>query len=333
LTLLEASAKANQISKISARAAKGFQHFQQMIQECTQAADGGVGPLLELVVDRTGYRRGLLGSPSEQDRERLHNIDELIAAAYQYDETAGPEGSLEAFLETTALVNETDNLDAGDGRVTMMTLHAAKGLEFPVVFVVGVEDGLIPHERSKRDAEENSDRELEEERRLLFVGITRAKRRLYLTQSRVRALHGREAPTIISPFLQEFEHERVDLDDFRMPPGHEWVDEEPVILLDSHRGEETDTEESGESKRPMTTDLGARLFTAADLLSGTTGPAALPQGFAQGLQVRHPKYGTGTVIHVGGYGLRRTVTVRFQQDGREQDFVASKAPLQPIGLK
>lgn len=338
LTPLEACLRAGEVPKLAARAAKGFAQFGQMLQEFTTSADGGVASLLELVIDRTGFRGGLLGSPSEKDRERLHNIEELVTAAGQFDATSHDNATLEAFLETTALVNETDSLEEAAPRVTMMTLHAAKGLEFPVVFIVGVEDGLIPHERSKRENDDFSSHEIEEERRLLFVGMTRAKERLFLTQCRFRALHGRSSPSIVSMFLHEFEHEKVMLDTIQFPTFHDFPPDEPSIDLSA------DVLEAGVSdidaqmdalisgvKTESTPVVVPRLMTAADLLSGAGGTVSLPQGFALGMQVRHPRYGTGTVVKLGGYGHRKTVTVRFQDDGREQNFVANKSPLQPIG--
>ena len=151
---------------------------------------------MKTVLDRTQYTAGWADSDSEEDQNRLANVQELLTAAHQYDEAEGSDASLEGFLELTSLVNDVDALEESAGQVTLMTLHAAKGLEFPVVYIVAVENNLIPHERSMRN---NDLKELEEERRLLFVGVTRAEQRLCLTQTRVRAFRGRLLPTIPSP--------------------------------------------------------------------------------------------------------------------------------------
>jgi DNA helicase-2/ATP-dependent DNA helicase PcrA len=195
-----------------------------------------------------------------------------------------------------------------------MTLHAAKGLEFPVVFILGVEQGLIPHERAVR---EGDPREFEEERRLLFVGMTRARERLYLTQTTQRNFRGRSLHTIPSDFLAELEYTPVREDDAR-PTAPAWS-----ALPESRSG--------AEPRRPLDSGSKLKLTTAADLLNGTRTAASLPQGFALGMQVRHPRYGLGTVVDVGGFGARRTVTVTFADGARRQTFMASKSPLQPVG--
>ena len=271
------------------------------------------------MIDRTAYAAQWSGGSSEESVSRLANIDELVNAARQYDELAGEELSLQGFLEQTALVSDTDSLEEDSGRVTLMTLHAAKGLEFPIVFIVGVEENLIPHARSLR-SEDN--REIEEERRLLFVGMTRAQERLYLTSTQVRSMHGKSLPTISSMFLRELEFEPVDLSgpafDFSDSwEGDEDFDDEPDMLFE-------------DADPPPVKKSSPKLMTGADLLGGKGNGVELPQGFAIGSAVRHPRYGAGTVIDVGGFGARRTVTVMFDDD-RKETFVASKAPLQPIG--
>lgn len=321
LTLLEAAARASDVPELSARAAKGFKAFAHLIEEFSLADSGSVAALLEHIIDGTGYRRGLLGSASEKDRDRLANIDELVASANQYDEEAGNEPTLEGFLEAAALVNETDRLESTSGRVTMMTLHAAKGLEYAAAFIVGVEDGLIPHERAKRDQDGNTLREVEEERRLLFVGMTRAKQRLFLTQCSVRAIHGRNLPTIVSPFLREFEFEAVDLQGSGELLEPDWPEDMMEIDVSADRDETADEKAI----------VLPKLMSGADLLNGTRLGIEVPHAYTVGMQVRHPRYGLGTVTRIGFVGARRTVTVQFDEEERIQNFIASKAPLQPVG--
>src|SRR5262249_55325189 len=139
-------------------------------------------------------------SDVETDIQRAANVDELKTAAAQYDAAHADDPTLAGFLEETALVADVDSLDDTAGAVTLMTLHAAKGLEFPVVVIAGLEDGLLPHERSTR---EGSRDEIEEERRLLFVGTTRAEQRLFLTRANFRTMHGKDYPSPPSRFLHE----------------------------------------------------------------------------------------------------------------------------------
>ncbi|MBL8851301.1 MAG: UvrD-helicase domain-containing protein [Planctomycetaceae bacterium] len=313
LTPLEAAARAKEVPKLSKRSVAAFRAFAEMMAEFSLADAGAVAALVTRIINRTGYVRQWEGSPNEKDLERLENVKELVTAASEYDEAAGDERSLSGFLEQTALVNETDSLDTSRGQVTLMTLHAAKGLEYPVVFVLGVEQGLIPHERAIRDG---SAEELEEERRLLFVGMTRAREQLFLTQTVERVLRGRTLPTIPSPFISELEctPEYVETS----APAPVWSSV-PTLAANGDRSARDD-----HSPRPL-------LMTGAELLRGGTSQAELPRGFALGSQVRHPRYGVGTVVDIGGFGQRRTVTVTFRDDARTEKFVASQSPLQPVG--
>lgn len=313
LTPLAAAERAHEVPQLSKRAVAAFRAFAALLAEFSLADAGSVARLLERIVERTGYVRQLEGTADERDLERLHNIEELAAAAREYDHAAGTEPSLGGFLEQTALVNETDRLDTTRGQVTLMTLHAAKGLEYPVVFVLGVEQGLLPHERAIR---EGSAAELEEERRLLFVGMTRAQERLFLTQTVERVLHGRPVRTIPSEFIAELESTPEYVAEANAAPV--WSPVPPAV-----NGTEPAAPDNM-TPRPW-------LMTGAELLRGGTAHAELPRGFALGSQVRHPRYGVGTVIDVGGYGQRRTVTVSFRDEDRTEKFVASQSPLQPVG--
>jgi len=307
VSLFDACKRASEVPKLSKRAATGFYVFGSMMESFSLADEGSVGELLMKIIEKTRFAAAWENSPDEKDRERFANVEELVAAARSYDSIAGDEKSLQGFLEQTALVSDTDWLDRSAGQVTLMTLHAAKGLEYPVVFIVGVEDGLLPHERSKKD--DAGYQEFEEERRLLFVGMTRAEKRLYLTETKARAIHGRTMSTIRSPFIRELECETVDF-------GAEWSPTQAAPVSPSA------------GKNPFD---GIKLTTAAHLLSGEKTAVDVPIGFTIGMSVRHPRYGVGTVIDNGGYGTRRTVTVDFVNRDDPETFIASKAPLQPIG--
>jgi DNA helicase-2/ATP-dependent DNA helicase PcrA len=181
--------------------------FAALLDELANRSHGPIAELLEVIVERTGYATNLRGLEPEESVNRLANIGELIASARQYDSDSNNSGSLGDFLETCSLVQEADAIDATAGEVHLMSLHAAKGLEFPCVYLIGVEHGLLPHDRALRDGDPL---QIEEERRLLFVGITRAREELCLTWTRMRTTHGRPLSAIASQFLSEISAEHQD---------------------------------------------------------------------------------------------------------------------------
>ena len=385
MAIMDAARQAGACPTLKRRAVFALTKFVELYDGLRPLAAGPVAELLTQVVRRSRYTAGWLASDQEDDLQREANVQELLNAAAEYDEAAGSRfdsetgetqdedptaGSLEGFLESTSLVNEADSVDPNAGSVTLMTLHAAKGLEFPVVYLIGVEQNLLPHERSLRQAGTSSD-EIEEERRLLFVGMTRAMKRLTLTQTRERMIRGRPLHTIRSEFLAETEFVERDLSDrasyedqlafgdvaFSRPGNQaEPVDTDahpPGFDEDSQwhvrRGDKGDTpaesatghsreavrlpaEEDARRGNSLLND--PRIRTGADLLAAQskTEGASEAGGFAVGMAVRHPRYGLGTVCDVGGSPHRQTVTVEFRDDGSRQTFVAAKCPLQPVGL-
>ena len=349
-TLLEAAAHAGDCGTLGKPAARGFRVFAETLRAITLEDCGTVAKLVRAVVERTGYLNAFRDESDEKSVEIVTNVEEVITAAAMYDRRAGEEASLEGFLEESALVSDTDALDENLGQVTMMTLHAAKGLEYPVVFLVGVEQGLIPHDRSLR---ENDPAELEEERRLLFVGITRAEEELTLSHTAARVVRGRSQITITSQFVPELGIDNEDLTT-KTAGAATWYEEhegwdEPVIDIsgdvdaaDGEPGEEVALpfEPAEGPKKPQrkrhAPKPGATPFSELKL---TTGAAMLGGGeavtiphaatFVAGMTVRHPHYGRGTVVKLGGVGRRKTVEVRFEE-GREEKFIAGLAPLQPV---
>lgn len=325
-----------------------FEEFEEESSEDGTSSRGPVETILRAVLDRTGYYRQYEGALEEEEIQRKSNVDELVSSAMLFDKQLAEReevATLGAFLETASLAQDVDALEEDLGAVTLMTLHAAKGLEFRDVYVIGVEQNLIPHERSIR---ENDKQSLEEERRLLFVGITRAKERLVLTHTAKREMHGRTLSTIPSDFLHELRLESRDFrtDDPQFDLHHDSFDDDDDFDQDSNRGFDEDSDFSDvpqfdgllrrgakkksadKRKRPL--DL--RLTTGAALESGGDAQASLPTGFGVGMQVRHPRYGLGTVVEVSGLSRRRTLTVEFVTDNRRETFVAAKCPLQPVGL-
>ncbi|MEX0701288.1 MAG: UvrD-helicase domain-containing protein [Planctomycetales bacterium] len=332
LGLLEAAARADEHPELKRRPVAALRKFAALIHGLSLAEAGSTEQLVRDAVERSEYTRGW--DESEPDQQRLANVEELVSAARQYDEAAGDDATLGGFLETTALVNEQDSLDDDAGKVTLLTLHSAKGLEFPVVYIVGVEQGLVPHERS---IQHGDPREIEEERRLLFVGMTRAEHRLALTMAASRDVHGRPLRTIPSNFLNEMSLRFVDhaglLSGGAQPAPRDWDEaHEPSPDEFGDLGHTEDAAAVGRAPRPTPSGVStARLMTGADLLHGTRTAVELPPGFHVGMLVRHPRYGLGRVVATSGISTRRTVTVEFESDARRETFVAAKCALQPVG--
>ena len=198
------------VAGLSPRAASAIGDFWGLIEAMRRAEQAGASAaeILEEVLDRTGYLATLRRSQDPQDASRVENLAELHAVALDYVQTSGEVG-LAGFLERVALVADSDQLpeeDSGSGQVTLMTVHTAKGLEFPVVFVTGMEDGTFPHQRSLGDPEE-----LAEERRLAYVAITRARKQLYLTRAAVRSAWGAPQEMPPSRFLDDIPVELLDI--------------------------------------------------------------------------------------------------------------------------
>jgi len=272
---------------LGAAAIKAVGRFMSTMERLRERADGGapVGDLLSETLSETGYRDALEAERTIEAQGRLENLDELVGLAREYDATAG-EPSVAEFLQQVALFADQDALLDEEGTLTLMTLHNAKGLEFPIVFVIGMEDGVFPHSRSVEAGD------IEEERRLCYVGVTRAMRELYLTFARTRALYGGREWNVPSRFLSEIPAELTD----RMGA----TSSGPV------RGEATRWDRGG-SARPVATH-----------------PAA-EASFSLGDNVVHASFGEGVVT---GLDPRSgVVVVRFGTDGSERKLMADYAPL------
>ena len=220
---LEAAAE-GKVPMLNTRSAKAIASFVEMLDEFRgklDSSEGDLGELVEAVLERTGYRSELESSSDPQDLARLDNLNELVSVAHEFaidlanatalddapeDEDVPDTGVLAQFLERVSLVADADEIpEHGAGLVTLMTLHTAKGLEFPVVFVTGWEDGMFPHMRALGDP-----RELSEERRLAYVGITRARQRLYVSRAKIRSSWGQPMLNPESRFLREIPQELID---------------------------------------------------------------------------------------------------------------------------
>ncbi|HOA51979.1 MAG TPA: UvrD-helicase domain-containing protein [Thermogutta sp.] len=319
LSLLEAARLADRIGEFSTRTVGAFRGFVNMMDRLAAAADGPVEELLGLVMTESGYRAMLEKSSREEDLERLANIEELLTAARQFDERHQEEANLERFLEETALVSDTDKMDDRSDRVTLMTLHASKGLEFPVVYLVAVEQGILPHERSR-----NNDDELEEERRLMFVGITRAKEELQISLAEYRDFRGQRQLTIPSQFLMELPRSELEIVQSPRAVGRVSTFETATgswARVVSSRFENGNRSQSGSS----TSAIPPRTPSTS---ASRRGPLT-PDDFVLDMRVVHPRYGVGRIVALSGSGESRKATVDFGGSIGRMKFVLSQSPLKP----
>lgn len=362
LTLVEAAEHAREIPELSAGPTKALLAFSELMRGLREKATGPVAELLRAVLSETSYGDDWRESDDEHEQQRLGNVIELITSAQQFDEHAGESRSLQTFLETTSLVSDTDFVDESSGKVTLMTLHAAKGLEFPVVYIVGFEQNLIPHERAMYEQEDlrRMQMALEEERRLLFVGMTRAMKQLHLTSTVERHSFGRPLRTVRSQFETEIRCEEIDHtalrqtfsrsvtsdEEHNQESSHEdWLDfdfgataQARSLSEDADLAEEQSSDSSLDRKADSTrasdsVTLKSKLTTGAALLRSQVETTDAATSFAVGDAVRHPRYGLGKVIELGRMMKRQTLIVRFDQDNRTETFVAEKCPLTQVGLR
>ncbi|MFE9447245.1 DNA helicase PcrA [Streptomyces sp. NPDC006739] len=280
---------------MAARSANAVKRFNVLMDELRTIVESGAGPatVLEAVLERTGYLAELQASTDPQDETRIENLQELAAVALEFEQESGEgetAGGLSDFLERVALVADSDQIpdeEDGDGVITLMTLHTAKGLEFPVVFLTGMEDGVFPHMRALGQA-----KELEEERRLAYVGITRARERLYLTRSAMRSAWGQPSYNPPSRFLEE------------IPAAHvEWKRTGATAPVPS--GPASGVAASLSSSRSRSSASGASGF--ATRRTSEKPVVAL----AVGDRVTHDQFGLGTVVAVNGTGANAEATIDF----------------------
>ncbi|OAI47015.1 ATP-dependent DNA helicase, partial [Planctomycetaceae bacterium SCGC AG-212-F19] len=305
MSMLAACEHLVHIPAIRDKAVKALQEFAALIRELAGMAEQPPDEVIRQVIDRSGYRKMLAGSSDEEDQERLANIEELITAAKQFAAT-DPNLTISDFIENVALASDQDAWNEQQDSVSVMTLHAAKGLEFPVVYMLAVEEGLLPHERSRFDG-----KELEEERRLAFVGMTRAKEELYLCHARERDFRGRTMYAVPSTFLGELPEE-----------GIEYLD---LSMQGSSRHSASDEWRSGTAAAvPGWEEAGIKPRVERE--SPRPEPSGVSVAYALGMMVRHDVYGAGRVIDVIGDGPMRKIRIRFSTHG-EKTFVAEKAKL------
>lgn len=318
ITFWEALTRAAEAPGLATRSLKNIEAFVAMVQELQSMVEADERPdvILESVLERSGYLVELEASDDPQDGTRVENLAELVAVAREFAEDPQPGPSADPaeveagtvalglgdFLERVALVADADQIpDSPDGDdsgvVTLMTLHTAKGLEFPVVFLTGLEDGVFPHQRSLGDQPE-----LEEERRLAYVGLTRAQQRLYVSRALVRSAWGAPSHNPASRFLDELP---VDLVDWRRTAAEQtrWG-----------RADLT----GGSTRLGTPTDAGRRNFSSAALRADAASkakPAREIPSLAPGDRVVHDSFGMGTVVAVEGVAEKSVASIDFGSEG------------------
>ncbi len=279
ITFNSALLRVDEAPGIATRSLSCIREFTGLLERLRTLVEAGNGPssVLEAVLEQTGYLAELTSSADPQDETRVENLEELVAVAREFEQ-ADPEGTLADFLERVALVADSDEIPEGEehgGVVTLMTLHTAKGLEFPVVFLTGMEDGVFPHLRSLGDPQE-----LEEERRLAYVGITRARSRLYVSRAVTRSAWGAPQWNPPSRFLEEL----------------------PATCLDWRRTA------AGPSSTPAIAAAAARPTAKS--------PGNRPIVHLQvGDKVSHDAFGLGTVVSTAGAAEKSEATIDFGGHG------------------
>lgn len=290
------AAAQGKVPMLNTRAEKAIAGFVEMFDELRGRLDDDLGELVEAVLERTGYRRELEASTDPQELARLDNLNELVSVAHEFstdrenaaalgpdDEDVPDTGVLADFLERVSLVADADEIpEHGAGVVTLMTLHTAKGLEFPVVFVTGWEDGMFPHMRAL-----DNPTELSEERRLAYVGITRARQRLYVSRAIVRSSWGQPMLNPESRFLREIPQELIDWRRTAPKPSFS----APVSGAGRFGSARPSPTRSGASRRPLLV-------------------------LQVGDRVTHDKYGLGRVEEVSGVGESAMSLIDFGSSGR-----------------
>jgi len=312
LSVWDALERALEGGTLSTRASASLEAFRDLMEPLRKMAAGGAVPdLLRAVLEQTKYLDWLEQEGTEESFGRVENIQELLNAAADSQERGE---SLDEFLDHAALISDTDAYDE-QSQVTLMTLHSAKGLEFSVVFLTGMEEGLLPHSRSLL-----SEQSLEEERRLCYVGMTRAQDVLLLTRARLRRQYGNQTPMVseASRFLDEIPaHLIMDISGRRQSGGGRYYEYEPeewaeAASMDASAGNVRrffgGNQEQGYGS-PRTP--GAKRFAPAAASRGARNTA----GLQAGSRVRHPKYGYGTVVRREGEGDEAKLTISFPGSG------------------
>jgi len=273
-----------------------------------------VPDLIVELLDTTGYLADLKNEGTIEAESRMENLQELVSAAREFMERS-EDRSLQAFLDSVALIADIDEMSEGAGAVTLMTLHSAKGLEFPVVFITGMEEGVFPHARALSD-----DDELEEERRLCYVGMTRAKQQLFLTSALSRRLYNNDNYNLPSRFLDEVPERLVQRrNGFGRAESRTQLFDPGTGSVES-RGRRDDARGGTPGSRSLTADRGRRTSDTTPRTSDRHYESETPfvDNLQVGMRVRHPEWGVGTIKERIGDGEDLKVVVTFAGVGRKK---------------
>ncbi|MBD3108866.1 DNA helicase PcrA [Bacillus sp. AGMB 02131] len=292
---------------LSPKISKTCLEFRDMIRNYSNMQDYlSVTELVEEVLDKTGYKEMLKAEKTIESQSRLENLDEFLSVTKNFEDQ-NEDKSLVAFLTDLALVADIDQLDKEEtpqSSVTLMTLHSAKGLEFPVVFLLGLEEGVFPHSRSLMEEEE-----MEEERRLAYVGITRAEEELFLTNASMRTLFGRTSYNPVSRFIEEI----------------------PSELLINLRAEERQKMQASQPNRSASTGYTSRrAAVAAKPVKAPVKTGGSDFDWAVGNKVQHKKWGIGTVVSVKGEGEKKELDIAFPSPIGIKRLLAAFAPIEKL---
>ncbi len=321
LTFLQALRRADDAG-VSGKALKGIEKFLILIDGVADYVQDGPGLVLEELLKRSGYLAELEAEHSVEAEGRLENLAELVGAAQDFT-------AVDEFLEQVSLVADTDDLDDDDSSVVLMTLHSAKGLEYPTVFLIGLEDGVFPHLRSIGEPDQ-----LEEERRLAYVGITRAMRRLYLTHAWARTLFGGTQYNPPSRFLDEIPEELVQRVEgsrrgSRRSPSGGGASARGLGDGDRGRRRSFGSYDPDEADRPSYVAHRERVVEAALKPTPPQPSHADRLGLRVGDDVCHGTFGEGVILRLEGEGDKAVATVRFA-GGMQKQLLLSWAPLEKL---
>jgi DNA helicase-2/ATP-dependent DNA helicase PcrA len=295
----------------SGKALQGIRSFLELRGRLGALAEGEPVRILEAVLDETGYRDVLEaeaaapGAGAHEAEARIENLDELVTVASHFED-------LETFLATTALVAAGDEAGDLDGRVTLMTLHAAKGLEFRAVFLTGMEEGLFPHDRTLAEPDD-----LEEERRLAYVGITRAREWLYLTNTYVRTIFGMTRDSLVSRFVKEIPEHLLDDVSGALSAGFATS---RLARMADRNGDRRFGDPAGRDGRPGGAAGPGEAGAARVSPVRTTGAESL--GLGPGDRVVHARWGEGVVVEASGAGDKAEALIAFDRHGRKRFLLA-----------
>jgi DNA helicase-2/ATP-dependent DNA helicase PcrA len=311
--LWEVVRDAEAVRSLGGRSAKGLLQFCELINDLqARTTDTAPSELVQRVMEQSGYVAELIADGSDEAEERRRNLQELVNAALQYQDE-NDDGDLEGFLASAALASDADDKDAAADRVTLMTLHASKGLEFPVVFLVGLEQGLFPSYRSLDDPSS-----LEEERRLCYVGVTRAKERLFLSHASERRLWGgMREPAVPSVFLSELPAELLSGDVPRSGGA---------AIRREQRLERLTRIDRDDSQRVA---AGGAAGAPANAVRRRPSASAPARDWAVGDRLRHAAFGEGLVTHLFGSGQKVSIAVKFEGMG-PKILDPRLAPIEPL---